>query len=93
MKIREKNWLEWVVFGMALLMVVSTLGYLIYDAATLSKMPPAIQVQLGEPQPIMEHFIVPVSVTNQGDRTAEGVQIEVTLDLAPGIETGFLANS
>ncbi|MFB2918897.1 hypothetical protein [Aerosakkonema funiforme] len=80
MKIREKNWLEWVVFGMALLMVVSTLGYLIYDAATLSKMPPAIQVQLGEPQPIMEHFIVPVSVTNQGDRTAEGVQIEVTLE-------------
>ena len=27
----------------------------------------------------MQHFIVPVSVTNHGDRTAEGVQIEVVL--------------
>lgn len=80
MKNLEKNWLEWVVFAVGLLLVASTLGYLIYDAATLGKTPPAIEVRLGKPQPIMQHFIVPVSVTNHGDRTAEGVQIEVVLE-------------
>jgi uncharacterized protein (TIGR02588 family) len=76
----EKNWLEWVVFAASLVLVVSTLGYLVYDSATLGNAPPNIQFQLGKPQPQLNHFIVPVSVTNQGDETAEGVQVEVVLE-------------
>lgn len=79
MKNIEKNWLEWVVFAASLVLVVSTLGYLVYDGATLGNAPPSIQFQLGKPQPQLNHFIVPVSVTNQGDETAEGVQVEVVL--------------
>ena len=47
----EKNWLEWVVFGVGLLLVVSTLAYLVYDGATSADGPPDIEVRLGEPRP------------------------------------------
>ena len=76
----EKNWLEWVVFAASLVLVLSTLGYLVYDGATLGNAPPNIQFQLGKPQPQLNHFIVPVSLTNQGDETAVGVQVEVVLE-------------
>jgi len=80
MKNLEKNWLEWIVFAASLVLVVSTLGYLVYDSATSKDALPSIQFQLGKPQPQLNHFMVPVSVTNQGDETAEGVQIEVVLE-------------
>ena len=76
----EKNWLEWVVFAASLVLVLSTLGYLVYDGARLGNAPPNIQFQLGKPQPQLNHFIVPVSLTNQGDETAVGVQVEVVLE-------------
>lgn len=76
----EKNWLEWIVFAASLVLVVSTLGYLVYNGATLGNAPPSFQFQLGKPQPQLNHFSVPISVTNQGDETAEGVQIEVVLE-------------
>jgi len=75
----EKNWLEWVVFGVGLALVAGTLGYLIYDGATADGVPPSIEVKLGEPRPTGHNFIVPVTVTNHGDQTAEGVTVEVTL--------------
>ena len=80
MKNLEKNWLEWIVFGVSLILVVSTLGYLIYDVATFSEAPPSIELQVGTPQPRSNHFFVPVSATNRGDETAESVHIEVVLE-------------
>lgn len=80
MKNLEKNWLEWIIFAVSLVLVVSTLGYLIYDASTVGEAPPSIEFQLGETQQRSQQFIIPVSVTNQGDHTAEGVQIEVVLE-------------
>lgn len=77
MKNLEKNWLEWIVFAVSLVLVVSMLGYLVYDAATSGNAPPSIELQLGTPQPQLDHFLVPVSVTNRGGETAEGVHIEV----------------
>lgn len=80
MKNLEKNWLEWIVFAVSLVLVVSTLGYLVYDGATLGDAPPSFEFQLGTPQPRLNNFLVPVSVTNRGDETAEGVHIEVVLE-------------
>ena len=76
----EKNWLEWIVFAASLVLVLSTLGYLVYDGATLGDSPAKIEFQLGQPQPQSNHFMVPVKVINRGDETAEGVHIEVTLE-------------
>ena len=80
MKKVKKNRLEWVVFGISLLLVAGTLGFLVYDAVSLEKMPPDIEVRLGAPEQHGQEFIVPVSVINRGDQTAEGVQVEVTLE-------------
>jgi uncharacterized protein (TIGR02588 family) len=76
----QKNWLEWIIFIIGLILVTGTLGYLIYDAATVSESPPKIEFQIGSSQAQSEHFIVPISVTNSGDQTAEDVQIEVVLE-------------
>lgn len=80
MKNIEKNWLEWIVFMVGLVLVVSVLGYLVYASSTLGDAPPSVELKLGKPQPQSKHFLIPVSVTNRGDETAEGVQIEVTLE-------------
>ena len=43
----EKNWLEWIVFAVGLVLVARTLAYLAYDAATISDAPPSIEVRTG----------------------------------------------
>ena len=76
----RKNWLEWTVFGLGLALVTGTLGFLIYDGTTARGRPPSIEVRLGEPHPTDHNFIVPVTLFNHGDETAEGVTVEVTLE-------------
>ena len=76
----EKNWLEWVVFGVGLALVAGTLGFLVYDGATVGGRPPEVEVRLGEPRAAAHNFIVPVTLLNHGDETAEGVTVEVTLE-------------
>jgi len=78
----EKNWLEWVVFGVGLVLVVSTLSYLLYDGVTAADTPPDVEVRLGDPRPGGAGFLVPVTVVNRGGQTAEGVTVEVTLEVA-----------
>ena len=80
----QKNWLEWIVFGVSLALVGATLGYLVYDGATATEAPPSIQVRLGEQQRTAHNFIVHVAVTNDGGQTAEGVHVEVLLESASG---------
>ncbi|HYG11691.1 MAG TPA: hypothetical protein VD835_17220 [Pyrinomonadaceae bacterium] len=84
MKKLEKNWVEWVVFAVGLALVVSTLAYLVYDGATMGSDPPSIEVRLGTPEARAHNFIVPVTVTNHGDETAEGVTVEVLLEQGDG---------
>jgi len=76
----EKNWLEWAVFGVGLVLVVSTLAYLVYDGATSADAPPEIEVRLGEPRRGGPGFLVPVTVFNRGGETAGGVTVEVVLE-------------
>ena len=78
----EKNWLEWVVFGVGLVLVVATLSYLVYDGATSAGTPPEIEVLLGEPRRGGPGFLVPVKVVNRGGETAGGVMVEVVLEAA-----------
>ncbi len=78
----QKNWVEWTVFAVGLVLVVSALSYLVYDGATMGGAPPSLQVRLGTPEQHAHNFIVPVAVTNHGDATAEGVTIEVIMENA-----------
>jgi len=77
MNLPQKNWLEWLVFMIGLMLIASVFGFLVYDALTLGDAPPAMMVQVGQPDLQGQHIIVPVAVTNQGDQPAEGVIVEV----------------
>ena len=84
----EKNWLEWVVFGVSLALTASVLGYLVYDGVHLGDAPPDIALRLGIPERRGEGFVVPVAATNRGDETAEGIHIEVMLETGGAGERG-----
>jgi uncharacterized protein (TIGR02588 family) len=76
----EKNWLEWSVFAVSLLLVVTVVAYLAYDAVSSADTPPDLAVQLGAPEQHAGYFAVPITVTNAGHQTAEGVVVEVVVE-------------
>ena len=96
MKKVKKNWVEWAVFAVSLVLVIFTLAYLAYDAVTLGDAPPTMEVSTGTPLQRQHNFIVPVTVINHGDQTAEGVTVEVVLEMngeekeRAGFEVAFL---
>jgi uncharacterized protein (TIGR02588 family) len=79
-----KNWLEWTVFAASAVLVVATIGYLAYDAATLGDSPPLVSVAIGNATPVPGGFLLPLTVRNDGDRAAEDVLVEVEIERADG---------
>jgi uncharacterized protein (TIGR02588 family) len=73
----EKNWLEWVVFWAGLALLGGLAGYLVYASAVAGETPPRLAVAIGAPERLATGYAVPVSVTNEGDTTAQSVTIEV----------------
>ncbi len=89
MKAPQKNWLEWIIFALSLLLILATAGALICEQLSLGEKPPDPQVQLGPPEAHEGYFAVPVKVVNHGDETAASVHLEVVLHLPGGeSETG-----
>lgn len=79
----NKNGLEWAVFAVSLVLVLGTVGFLVYDMVRGGNAPPSLSVELGQPKRQGGEWAVPVTVENRGGETAEGAQIEVTLSV-PG---------
>ncbi|HEV8185876.1 MAG: hypothetical protein H0X11_12660 [Betaproteobacteria bacterium] len=79
MKKIEKNWLEWLVFGVSAALISTVIGFLAYESVTMGEALPDIQLQTGIPEARTGYYAVPLQVTNKGDQTAEGVHIEVVL--------------
>ena len=75
----RKNWLEWSVFATGLMLLLLLIVYLVYDAVMLGDTPPVIDVQLGVTETRDGDFLVPVTLHNEGDETAENVTVEVVL--------------
>lgn len=80
----NKNWLEWTVFGLSLLLIGVVIGVLGREALSASNTPPLLNVELGSPEQRGDSYMVPITVRNTGDHTAEQVIVEVTLE---GVET------
>ena len=81
----NKNALEWTVFALSLLLVLSALGFLAHAALTLEDRPADLLVELGQPEQRGAHFSVPVTVHNRGGRTAEDVRVEVSLEVGEDV--------
>ena len=92
----EKNRLEWAVFAVGLVLVLGTIGALLWDIARGGDGPPDLTVELGAPERRGEGWAVPVAVRNRGGETAEGVRVQVALELPDGtreeseFETAFV---
>lgn len=80
----KKNWLEWVVFAIGALLTLSVFAFLGYEGLVQGPGEPVLSVQLGPSRRQGEHYLVPFRVRNRGDRTAEGVNVEVTLQPQDG---------
>jgi uncharacterized protein (TIGR02588 family) len=65
------------VFGLGLALSLGVLAFLAYEATRRDDEPPSLTVELGAPEPRGGAFQVPVTVTNQGARTAAGALIMV----------------
>ncbi|MFB9865160.1 hypothetical protein [Rufibacter immobilis] len=75
----KKNPLEWVVFGLSVLLIVSLLGYLGVNAFSYQDTPPDLRVKVLQEQDKLNRNIYKVELTNLGEQTAENVMVEVTL--------------
>lgn len=85
----EKSWLEWLVFALSVLLIMTVIGFLVYDLSRDKGMPPEIHVTLGEPAAAPHGFVVPVTVTNKGQQTAQELQVEVTREGADSEQAEF----
>jgi len=74
----EKNWLEWSVFGISLVLVVTMVGYLLYLEFIPSKKDFKYAVTFGESRQLDGRFLVPVKVKNESNQSAKDVMIEIS---------------
>jgi uncharacterized protein (TIGR02588 family) len=81
----EKNALEWGVFGVSLALISAVVGVLLYAHITSEHRPPSIRIVIGTPERSGDNYAVPLDVFNDGDVTAEEVEVEVVL-IAEGNE-------
>ena len=65
MKKLEKNWLEWICFAVSLLLVMSLLAYLAYEALNTGQSPPRIEFRLGPTEQREGKFLVKVFAENR----------------------------
>jgi uncharacterized protein (TIGR02588 family) len=79
-----KNWLEWSVFAAGLVLVLATLGFLVWESLAGAGGPPEVVARLGSPAASAGGFMVPVEVVNVGKGTAEDVKVTVVLEVAGG---------
>ena len=76
----KKNLLEWIVFGVSLALIVGMAGVVGYEHMTRENSPPQLSVMMGEVVQGPNGFSVELVVENSGDRTAESVQVEASLE-------------
>jgi uncharacterized protein (TIGR02588 family) len=83
----ETPWLEWLAAGVGLVLIVGVVGVIAREAATVGDGPPVIAVRADRVTRTPSGFVVDVTATNSGDKTAAGVVIEGELGSGPQAET------
>lgn len=75
---------EAVFAALGLLLVLGTVGFLIYRGATTGTRPPVIQIKQRAVKPQPGGYVLEVDVRNSGDRTAAALTLEGELELPGG---------
>lgn len=72
----QSTFWEWVVAACGLVLVLSTLGFLGWQALTQPATPPEVQVQAARIQALRQGYLVEIRVRNRGNSTAAALTIE-----------------
>jgi uncharacterized protein (TIGR02588 family) len=72
------------VAALGLLLVLGTVGFLVYRGATTGTRPPSIRIEQRAVTPQQNGFVLEVDVRNDGDRTAAALTLEGELELPGG---------
>ena len=80
MKLPQKNLLEWIVFGISLVLTVGVIAALAWNSFQTDNGPPRFEVEMGAAERSSDGLRIPIRVTNIGDRMAEDVQVEVRIE-------------
>lgn len=75
----EKNFLEWTVFSLSVLLVIGILGYLIYQSSIYEPGSPDLVVTYEKDPSPHAPYRFHLFVKNDGQETAEEVNIEMVL--------------
>lgn len=75
----SKNGLEWTVFTLSLLLVITIIGYLVYQVYNQKEETPDIIVETRHDPSDNNPYRYHITVYNRGGQTAETVVIEVTV--------------
>ncbi|MDX1664432.1 MAG: hypothetical protein R3272_11595 [Candidatus Promineifilaceae bacterium] len=77
---------EWITLAVSLVIVLSVTGYIVYDLITGSTVDPTIEVipHYEQVRAELGAFYLPITVVNQGGRTAEDVSIHFLLKQTEG---------
>ena len=75
-----RNWVEWVALGISIAAIVGIVGFLVVDGLTDADRPPEarVELQLDAAYETSTGWIVPATVTNDGDRPAEALVLRAT---------------
>ena len=76
----RQNWLEWFALAVSVLAVVGVVGFLVVDGLRDEGQPPTpiVEVRYPEAYSTDHGWIVPATVTNDGDRAGEALVIRAT---------------
>lgn len=78
---------EWVSFNIALCILTTIVGLVLYSWLTGEDQPPVLSVKLeGEIRQVEGQFYVPFTVSNTGGRTVESVQVVAQLRVDGEVE-------
>lgn len=78
---------EWTTFSIAVLILTTLMGLVIYKWVTQKNQPPLLSVtQKSEIRQVPGQFYVPFAITNLGGATAESVQVVAELRINDKIE-------
>ena len=77
----SRSAVEWVTFAISAAILLALIGLVIVQQGVRGDLPAVIEVQpqLQAVQRVGESYYLPVAVTNQGDKTAGDVRVEVSL--------------
>lgn len=71
----EQSVAQWIAAGLSLLLVLGTLGFLLYEELAIPKTPPQLAARVDSIAPAPGGWQVEVAISNQGSETAAEVQV------------------